>query len=526
MDDTESPVTNIESMYEEEQIDGGPTKTMDMSYAINPNLAEEDIAQLQIDGGPTKTMDMSYAINPNLAEEDIAQLQILIQPVTCKPYRLPYAQRDIVKQTVDELLQAGIVRASNSAYASPVVLFGKRAEGTRMCVDYRRLNSITNCKKEYMVPISMEELDHLAHKKYFPTLDLASGYYQVPVAEGSRQFTAFVTNDGSYEFTRMPFGLVNAPSVFHRLMRKVFAELGPESVTIYMDNILIASESVDEGLEKLGRVFGVLNEEGLTLNLKKCRFLLETVEYLGMEIDCNGVRTRNSDNLYGRYPDRKWFGPETVTIYMDDILIASDSVDEGLEKLGGVFGVLKEEGLTLNLKKCRFLFETVEYLGMEIDCNGVRPGEAKINVVRNFKSWYGDRLQWCSPRKNEEWEWTANQEEAFQKTKDVLTQRPVLALYNPEGTFEVHTDASKRGLAGILLQRMSDTPLKPVAYFSRQTSDFEERYHSYELETLAVVDSDERFRIYLLSDVPGAQRTQGKFESDYAADALKPGRTG
>ncbi|KAK9738049.1 Reverse transcriptase (RNA-dependent DNA polymerase) [Popillia japonica] len=68
---------------------------------------------------------------------------------------------------------------------------------------------------------------------------------------------------------------------------------------------------------------------------------------------------------------------------MDDILIASESVDEGLEKLGRVFGVLKEEGLTLNLKKCRFLFETVEYLGMEIDCNGVRPGEAKIDAVRN-----------------------------------------------------------------------------------------------------------------------------------------------
>ncbi|KAK9738048.1 RNase H-like domain found in reverse transcriptase [Popillia japonica] len=91
-------------------------------------------------------------------------------------------------------------------------------------------------------------------------------------------------------------------------------------------------------------------------------------------------------------------------------------------------------------------------------------------------------------RKNQEWEWTPNQEEAFQKAKDVLTQRPVLALYNPEATFEVHTDASKIGLAGILLQRMADTPLKPVAYFSRQTSDLEERYHSYELETLAVVD--------------------------------------
>ncbi|KAK9738044.1 Reverse transcriptase (RNA-dependent DNA polymerase) [Popillia japonica] len=97
-----------------------------------------------------------------------------------------------------------------------------------MCVDYRRLNSIT--KKEYMVPISMEErLDHLANKKYFSTLDFASGYYQVPVAEESRQFTAFVTNDGLYEFTRMPFGLVNAPSVFNRLMRKMFAELEPET---------------------------------------------------------------------------------------------------------------------------------------------------------------------------------------------------------------------------------------------------------------------------------------------------------
>ncbi|KAK9702531.1 Integrase core domain [Popillia japonica] len=224
MDDTESPVTNIESMYEEEQVDGGPRKTMDMSYAINPNLAEEDIAQLQ---SLIRDNEACFAnCFGEIGVTDKVKIDIELtssESVTCKPYRLPYAQRDIVKQTVDELLQAGIVRASNSAYASHVFM-----------------------------------------------------------------------------------------------------------------------------------------------------------------------------------------------------------------------------------------------------------------------------------RKNQEWECTPNQEEAFQNAKDVLTQRPVLALYNPEATFEVHTDASKSGLAGILLQRMSDTPLEPVAYFSRQTSDIEERYHSYELETLAVVDSVERFRIYLL----------------------------
>lgn len=101
-------------------------------------------------------------------------------------------------------------------------------------------------------------------------------------------------------------------------------------------------------------------------------------------------------------------------------------------------------------------------------------------------------------RKDQKWAWLADQEDAFQKIRENLMQRPVLALYDPAAELEVHTDASKMGLAGILLQKSPNVPLKPVAYFSRQTSDIEQRYHSYELEALAVLESIERFRIYLL----------------------------
>lgn len=264
--------------------------SIDEDYAINPNLTEDDKRKLRnlinnnVDSFAKSFMD--------IGKTDKIELNIELtstEPVACRPYRLPYTQRDIVKGTVGELLQAGIMRPSKSSYASPVVLVGKRTGGERMCIDYRRLNSVT--KKEYVPPMCVDEqLDHLSKKKYFTSLDFASGYYQVPVAEESRHLTAFVTDDGVFEFERMPFGLVNAPSVFNRLMRTVFADLVPDVITIYMDDILIASETVEEGLEKLDCVFRVLRQEGLTLNPRKCRFLFESVEYLGIEIDRDGVR--------------------------------------------------------------------------------------------------------------------------------------------------------------------------------------------------------------------------------------------
>lgn len=165
---------------------------------------------------------------------------------------------------MEELLQLEIIRNSTSKYASPVVLVQKRKGKDRLCIDYRRLNAIT-IKQPYPMPIVEEQLALLAGYKIFTTLDLVAGYYQIPIAESSRKFTGFVTNDGHYEFNRMPFGLVNAPSVFQDAINGIVRQLAPGEAIPYLDDIIIPSVDVKQGLERLQKFLIVLARSGLTL---------------------------------------------------------------------------------------------------------------------------------------------------------------------------------------------------------------------------------------------------------------------
>nr|XP_012138507.1 PREDICTED: uncharacterized protein K02A2.6-like [Megachile rotundata] len=198
------------------------------------------------------------------------------EPVAYRPYRLAEPQKVIVRSIIEDLLNNGIIRESDSPYASPITLVKKKTGDFRMCVDYRKLNAIT-IKDKHPLPLIDDQIDQLGGNRWFVGLDLALGYYQVPVAENSIAKTAFITPEGHYEFLRMPFGLTNAPAVFQRLMRKVLA---PVKGTI----------PFEEGLSKLREVLEALRTHGLTLRLEKCSFFKETIEYLGREVSAQGVR--------------------------------------------------------------------------------------------------------------------------------------------------------------------------------------------------------------------------------------------
>ena len=151
--------------------------------------------------------------------------------------RIPFAVRQEVATLLCKMQDSGVIRASNSPWASPVVLVRKRDGSLRFCIDYRDLNSVTKADT-FPLPRVDELLDQLGRSKYFSTLDLASGYWQVPVHPASREKTAFITHQGLYEFQVMPFGLKNAPAVFQRLMQRVLhglnPEEGPDFVSIWM----------------------------------------------------------------------------------------------------------------------------------------------------------------------------------------------------------------------------------------------------------------------------------------------------
>ncbi len=186
---------------------------------------------------------------------------------------------------------AGVIQPLCSPWASPVVMVRKRDGKHRFCVDYRRLNSVTK-PDTFPLPRIDNLLDQLGAAKYFSTLDLASGYWQVPMHPDSVEKTAFATLQGLYEFWVMPFGLTNAPGVFQRVMVKVLAGLNPEDrpeyVVAYIDDILVFSRTLEDHLRQVTQH---VQEAGLKLNPSKCRFVREEVEYLGHLITPQGLKT-------------------------------------------------------------------------------------------------------------------------------------------------------------------------------------------------------------------------------------------
>ena len=189
---------------------------------------------------------------------------------------------------VQEMLDQDVIQPTSSPWASPIVLVKKKDGSMRFCVDYRRLNSITKLDV-YSLPRIDDTLDVLAGARFFTTLDLASGYWQVTVDPAAREKTAFVTHSGLYEFMVMPFGLRNAPATFQRLMKIVLAGLNRTQCLVYLDDILIVSHSWEEHLENLHLVFDRLRSAGLRLKPKKCIFARRKALYLGHIISERGI---------------------------------------------------------------------------------------------------------------------------------------------------------------------------------------------------------------------------------------------
>lgn len=165
----------------------------------------------------------------------------------------------------------------------------KKSGELRLCIDYRALNKKT-IRENYPMPLIDDQLDVLSGNKYYTTLDLASGYYQIPIREEDRHKTGFVTPDGHYEFNRMPFGLANAPATFQRIMNQVLGSLRHKEALAYLDDVIIPSKDINEGMSRLESVLRLFSNAGLTLKLPKCFFFFGSVEYLGFEISANGIR--------------------------------------------------------------------------------------------------------------------------------------------------------------------------------------------------------------------------------------------
>lgn len=361
------------------------------------------------------------------------------QPISYRPRRLSYSDKQKLQEILSNLLRDNIIRPSDSPYASPIVLVHKKNGELRLCVDYRELNKIT-IQDNYPTPLIDDHLDRLRDKQYFTCLDLRNGFYHVKVAESSVKLTAFVTPLGQFEYLRMPFGLTNAPRVFQRFIYNIFSDLiQQDKLLLYIDDILIATKDIDEHIEILREVLNRAAQFHLDFRFDKCSILLQEINYLGYIINKDGIQpgTENIDAILN-YPL-----PRNTREVHRFIGIASF-----FRRFIKNFSRIAKPLYDLLKKDAKFQFEEKEYI-------------------------------------------------AFETLKNCLASRPILAIYSPKLETELHCDASSSGFGAILMQRQIDNALKPVFYFSKRTTNTEASYHSFELECLAVIYAIKRFHIYL-----------------------------
>lgn len=210
------------------------------------------------------------------------------EPVHSKPYRATDAERAKYREIIDEWRDAGMVTDTQSEYASPVLLVRKKMGESRLCVDFRKLNVVTQ-RVHFPLPNIDDHLAQIRDSNLFIVLDLAHGYLQIPLARGAREKTAIITAEETVEFTRMIFGLMNGPAYFSKAMQMALGPLRDSVALFYLNDVLIPEKSWDDLGPKLRLVLEAFREAGLTIKLAKCRFLCNKFAYLGQEISARGI---------------------------------------------------------------------------------------------------------------------------------------------------------------------------------------------------------------------------------------------
>lgn len=358
-------------------------------------------------------------------------------PLKSRPYRISPAERKTIKENVADMLDKKIIEPSSSPWSSPVILVKKDDGSWRFCVDYRRLNKVTK-KDVYPLPRIDDTLDALQGSSFFSSLDLRSGYWQIPVSEEDKPKTAFVTPDGLYQFNVMPFGLCNAPATFERMMDTLLRGLTWNICLCYLDDVVVFSTTFDDHLYRLRQVLDCFRNANLQLNSKKCKFGAREIKVLGHLVSIDGIR-----------PD-----PSKIQ-------------------------AVSEFPVPRNLKDVRAFLGLCTYFRKFI------PAFSNIAEPLNKLLRLGQLFHWDQ-----------DQMDAFTSLKAALISVPILGHFLPGADTEIRTDASGHGLGALLAQNIRNTQ-RVIAYASRTLTKSERNYTITERECLAVIWAISKFRPYL-----------------------------
>src|SRR5215469_6394837 len=360
------------------------------------------------------------------------------KPVDCKVYPLNPAEQRALDDFLEENLRSGRIRPSHSPMASPFFFVKKKDGSVRPVQDYRKLNEMT-VKNRYPLPLIQELLDKLKGAKVFSKMDVRWGYNNIRIKEGDEWKAAFRTNRGLFEPTVMFFGLTNSPAMFQAFMNHILHDLIDQGhVIVYMDDILIFTNSIEEHRVIVREVLRILEANKLYLKPEKCTFEADEIEYLGILVG-NGYIRMDPQKVEAV---RNWKSP--------------------------------------NKKR-----ELQQFLGF---CNFFR------RFIRGFSQVAKPLTRLTG---NAEWEWTAAEEQAFQDLINRVTEDVVLLIPRDDCPFRIEADSSDYA-NGAVLSQLVDGKWRPVAFRSRALTEVERNYEIYDKEMMAIMDSLDDWRQYLL----------------------------
>ena len=337
------------------------------------------------------------------------KLKIVLKDPDTPPFkerfrRIPPPQLDEVHAHLKMILDAGVIRPSNSPWCNAAVLVRKKDGSLHFCINFRRLNTLT-VKDSHPLPRICETLESLAGAAHYSTIDMNSGFWQVPMDEESKQYTAFTLGSmGLYECKSMPFGLCNTPPTFQRLMLNCLGELNLTYCLIYLDDVIIFSRTEEEHLERMRVVFDRFREHGLKLKPSKCEVFKTEINYLAHHMSKRGVLpSKKNLEAIAQCPP-----PDTYT-------------------------------------------KVKSFVGLVGHYRCFIKGFANITApLYNLTS--GENKD----KKSEHLDLPQEAREAFDCLKAACLQAPILAFPDFDKPFLLETDASGKGLGAVLSQKQSD----------------------------------------------------------------------
>jgi len=379
--------------------------------------------------------------------EHAIELTADFKPKRMREYKVPEYLKPEVERQLEQMLADGIITESTSAMCSPLVLVKKGksfADGIRLAVDYRYLNSFTVCDA-FPIPDIEDVIQRVGGKKYITTFDCRHGYWQTLCRKSDRWLSAFVCLGRLYEFTRTPFGMKNAGQTFVRAMQQILHPLR-KFADSFVDDCAVSSDSWVEHLVHLDSYLSTMLREGITLNLKKCQFAKQKVKFCG-EIIGSGTRQ----------PD-----PEKV------LAIKEIVVPDTKRQLRGMLGLFS------------YFRKYVPSLA------------AKAKILTDLTSKRAPQ--------NLKLQWTEKHTEALETLKQELSEACQRPLYTVQfdRPFHIHVDASQDACGGLICQLDDEGAERPIAFFSTKFSKTQRNWATIEREAYAVLVALKRYRHWIL----------------------------